>query len=1116
MRHPPTTVLALIYVLIAWYTMGMASAIAQRLQFTAYKQEDGLSSNNIDVIYQDKTGYIWVAAKGILHRFDGSTFKQYDHFRTGNLRQEIRVITEDFSDNLWVAAGGRLFRYSDQNDAFIEFAPQERNGDRDLFAYSKFIHDIHVLDSRTLLLASEKGIIQVRIDENTWNTGPLENLGVIGISEDSQGRIWAWNRWDVVVQLNSNLIEEKRFTHSEETRHTIPKSIHEVFETPDGTTWIFGSDIRYATQEDLSENRFTSLLDIDVSYSGRFVKHGIDTDGNIWIGNDQGTIFLIDYQKREIVYEQYVKAGDARGITAILIDRQGLMWIGLERNGLQKSTPVLPGVRKVDPVESAFSTRIVSKFAEDENGYIWVATDGSGLSRYDPDTDKVDCFINSANSVLDSDAIIEVFATNRGSLIVGTYPYGVYELSHNTCALKPVESLSSFRINDFYEDEHGLLWFADYEALVSYDPDTQRITRYPIPESYRSIFELHLTRWKDFIVISSWNDVSLFNVKSKKFLTNQWAYSPIPSDTTLPNELVYMSVVDAEDVLWLGTDNGLVRYNEASGTFTTFFNDAGLPGLSIKGMVFDQEGSLWLSTEQGIAQFDIHKQTTIRTFSPEDGLQAYQFTRASAFKDSKDRLYFGGHKGFNVIEPHRLNRAVHTESGLVEITAIYCLGESEDYRTDQDTQSLTGEAHRIDGLPPDIVQDSMMLRNIRFRFAHLDYFNPEKNRYLYRLIGGSDTWHATETPIVTYHALSPGFYRFEVRAINALGLPSKNTASYEFTVKPYWYETTWFYVALILTGIGCVGVIYNWRVKAINSRNEKLNQLVAKQTEEIRATNTSLAIAFEEAQVINDNLIKTNHALEHRSDQLRDSLEMNKELLGITIHDLKNPLSGIIGLAEMVIEEFREGVQATYESAIDNLPLLKYEAERMLIIIKEQLDKNDDGADSRLNKEVLILGDTISSVLRWNSKQALEKDIKIHYKANKTAIIHADIIAIQRVLDNFVSNAIKYSPPHSNVWIHVFKCKPIDDEEDTFVKVSVQDEGPGLTSEDKQKVFGKMQRLSAKPTGGEHSSGLGLYIVKQLIEAHGGHVGVDSEHGQGATFWFILPHSEQTILEQMM
>ncbi len=385
-------------------------------------------------------------------------------------------------------------------------------------------------------------------------------------------------------------------------------------------------------------------------------------------------------------------------------------------------------------------------------------------------------------------------------------------------------------------------------------------------------------------------------------------------------------------------------------------------------------------------------------------------------------------------------------------------------------------------------------------------------------IGNHNDWYQTESPSITYHNLEPGDYRFEVRGENAFGIESDNTATYEFTVEPFWYETLWFSSLMVLLGIGGVGLFFRNRIERERKYSDKLKHMVDEQTREILEINDSLSqinmdmeeknlslkTAYEEAQIINDNLIKTNQLLENRSDQLREALEKNKEILGITAHDLKNPLSGIIGLAELVLTDLHDGAQIALESAASNLPMLKDEAERMLKIIKDLLDKHREGEEIILNKEKKVLGDIVASVVRWNTKQAQNKEISIHYETEITAIVEIDVMSIQRVLDNYVSNAVKYSPLKSNIWINVYACREENDE-GSFVRVAVRDEGPGLTDDDKKKVFGKMQRLSAKPTAGEHSTGLGLFIVKQLVEAHDGEVGVESVHGEGATFWFTLP-----------
>ena len=396
-------------------------------------------------------------------------------------------------------------------------------------------------------------------------------------------------------------------------------------------------------------------------------------------------------------------------------------------------------------------------------------------------------------------------------------------------------------------------------------------------------------------------------------------------------------------------------------------------------------------------------------------------------------------------------------------------------------------------------------KNLRFYFSSTQFDAPQLARFRTRLEGLEDSWSVwTDETDRDFTNLSEGSYTFFVQARNGHGIVSDAT-SFSFVILPPWYRTVWAYALWGLAGLmlfaGGVWGVNQYQTRRLQARNKLLNRLVEEKTEEIRGKNALLQNAYDEVQTINDTLRQANDSLQERTDRLRDTLEANKEILGITAHDLKNPLGGIIGLAELVLTDARGHPPSSHESVVDNISLLKDEAERMLRIVKDLLDKHREGEHITLKKEKAILGDIISAVLRWNEQQALHKNITLHYETGDAVIVEVDVVSMQRVLDNYVSNAIKYSPFGKNVWIEVTKPGDLDD----VVRISVRDEGPGLTVEDKTKVFGKLQRLSAKPTDGEHSSGMGLYIVKKLVEAHGGSVGVESEGNLGATFWILIP-----------
>ena len=579
---------------------------------------------------------------------------------------------------------------------------------------------------------------------------------------------------------------------------------------------------------------------------------------------------------------------------------------------------------------------------------------------------------------------------------------------------------------------------------------------------------------------------------------SQWRILQIGESHELEGKLT--DIFFWSDTLRAATEEGLYDLHTSISDIPVFKKNEFIGEREINQVGIDSKGNGWVILDDTMRVAIPSADGVYATSAPMISSRIDVSDIATLFEDSDGILWFGHSRGIEraVPQPGKISTSKPTVY-LEKIAA-----------TSNDSLLLRGEA---------LFQNSLVLphkeASLRFTYAAQVFDLPDNVQYRVRLEGLNPGWTKwTRETMKEYTNLPEGSYTFMVQAKNLAGITSE-TQQFHLRVLPPWHRTGWAYTLWGLLGcllfLGAVKIVNRYQTRRLQARNEKLNKLVEEQTEEIKAKNISLSVAYEEAQVINDNLVESNRILENSMDQLRDALEANKEILGITAHDLKNPLGGIIGLAEMVIQDFENGTQSTYESAVDNLPMLKDEAERMLQIIKDLLDRHREGAHTTINKERVLLGDIVSAVIRWNKKQAKNKGIHLEYFAEENTIVDVDIMSMQRVLDNYVSNSIKYSPPHSRVWIDVKR-------EDAVVRVSVRDEGPGLTDQDMQKVFGKLQRLSATPTAGEHSTGLGLYIVKKLVSAHGGEVGVDSVYGEGASFWFTLPlvdHEKEPLNEDI-
>lgn len=241
--------------------------------------------------------------------------------------------------------------------------------------------------------------------------------------------------------------------------------------------------------------------------------------------------------------------------------------------------------------------------------------------------------------------------------------------------------------------------------------------------------------------------------------------------------------------------------------------------------------------------------------------------------------------------------------------------------------------------------------------------------------------------------------------------------------------------------------------------------------------------------------IMAEQALRKANERLEELNAQKNEFIGIAVHDLKNPLSGISALAETV-KELPDIERAEVEEYMKKIVA---SANRMFDLIKSFLNVN---AIEQGGLRVSLSPANISLVTRMATQsyllKAQAKSIALHIETGEDIHGVADESILVQVLDNLVSNALKFSPMHRSIYVRVKECSD-------GIKIEVQDEGPGLSNDDKKKLFGKFARLSARPTAGESSTGLGLSIVKTMVEAMNGKIWCESELGQGAMFCLELP-----------
>lgn len=305
----------------------------------------------------------------------------------------------------------------------------------------------------------------------------------------------------------------------------------------------------------------------------------------------------------------------------------------------------------------------------------------------------------------------------------------------------------------------------------------------------------------------------------------------------------------------------------------------------------------------------------------------------------------------------------------------------------------------------------------------------------------------------------------------------------QLSVLPSWVVSPWGYVAFVLLVLAVVIVFVYWRTAALERRREELERQVAERTQEIQRQKHRIT-------VYNRELLRTN-------DQLRRTIEEKSTLLGMAAHDLKNPLFGIRALSEILLED--EALEPKVRRKVD---LIRSSADESMHLIDDLLASVAESAQAQSEVTPVDLGTLTRWVVHSFAPHAERKDQVLHCAVEDNGcVVEGDKRRLREAISNLVSNALKYSPSGEAVEVSVAR-------EDGTVTVAVTDAGPGLSEGDQKRMFAPFQRLTPTPTGEESSSGLGLYIVKQVVDRHEGQIEVESALGEGSTFRLGFPASE--------
>jgi len=515
-------------------------------------------------------------------------------------------------------------------------------------------------------------------------------------------------------------------------------------------------------------------------------------------------------------------------------------------------------------------------------------------------------------------------------------------------------------------------------------------------------------------------------------------------------------VIDKQDNVWLGTSHGLFKYHDKK-IEKIDLGDI-YSGEAIKALATSNNG-LWIANTYGIL---FYTSNSIFFYDKSSGLPANTVTIRNLFIDSENRLWAGTAKGASYSLKTGSTAKKSTQPIILNIKIDQ---QKTTYSVDK---SLTVTNHSY----------------IEIEYVSLS-FPSEKIKYQYRVADISQNWSKTFTDKkLVLPPLSFGKHTVEIRAVQDGGdYQWSDPVQIGFKVERPWYATWWSVILYILA----FGVILYFSVKYYTWKLEQdkihLEKVIKQRTAEIEQQKEEISA---QADVMRD----ANREILKQKQNLEELINEKNGLVSVVAHDLRSPLNNVFSLVELM--EIRGELNDTQKE-------LKYNIHQVLDggrrLIQDIMDLHAmERHQSKINRTGVEIDKYITNLLATYRNAAASKGIKIFYnERNDKTLLMTDQDYLRRILDNLLTNAIKFSPTGLNIFVEL-NISPKE------IAISVADEGPGFTDDDKQKVFKQFQKLSASPTGNESSTGLGLSIVKTLVERLSGTIELISSPGKGAKF----------------
>ncbi len=1090
-----------VYLSALFFISTSTSAQDYTLQVRHLSVESGLSSRFTLCTYQDAQGFIWIGTQNGLNRWDGYEpviYTKESHQLPGN---QIKQIYEDANGFLWL-------RFEDVPQIGVFDPIQKQAIDiRDYLgssSYTTFTAIAQLRNHQLLLATADKRIYQFDGKELKLiaHLPELKTIRQLVPIPSDQSHLWLITQdhhfYYLQIGDTTAILAEQRLKIEESF------SFFRVVEVDSSGNFYFAilnpSYTNYGQQEEFNmmfaqgspkldkfrsvslEHQLPEIPDEDYFDRNVPLIHWASEDRWIVLGHPQFRHIDVYNKKGRLLFRSNPIFPKNTVIKNAYFDQNNLLWVSTEDGVyILQLRPALFSRLMYSPPGQARQLSARGMVVWEDylfgGGY-----DISGLYQFDLKSGRyktvhqiqkaIQHYYSGENTV----ALSVLLDHNKKAIWMGddnhliiryvpdadtltTYTYKGYEAP----ILKgDPEQPGAFWA--LFQDQDGCIWAGTESGLAYLWPDQPYIYRF---QQYNGFEDLANTRVTCFLQDEQgiWigSHKGIFLLSPKEGVLKHYAPK---AENFFPFSIIAHLHKDKSGDFWVATKGGgLFRWNPHTGDYQRYRTQEGLTHDILYCVYEDKFNNLWMSSNKGIMQLD-KSSGLVYSFLPRDGVVHEEFNTCAHFQAKGGRLYMGGLNGLNAFHPNDFR--VHT----INTTPLRITQLSK-------WDSYTGQSTTLERREPfdEPIHLKGSQRNLYLKFALLNYFDAQQNQYAYRIKGLAPQWNYIQENSIRLVDLPYGEYTLEIKAQGTQGNWGKPISIPIWVIRPI-YLQMWFWILILMLLIILTWGLLRWRIHLLKQSKKKLEQEVKLRTLQIE---------------------KDKATISQQAEQLRSLDKVKNRFFANISHELRTPITLILSPIEILLQQ--EEVQQS-ELLESTLEVMRRNTQQLLNLVEEILDLTKlDAVKLEISETPTHLFTYIQQIFSSFQSQASLKQIEytLSYELDKALWVRLDQKKVEKIINNLLSNALKFTPKNQSVHLSVEKTS-----KDQLL-IIVQDTGVGIDPQDLPFVFERFYQSKLPNAPVQGGSGIGLALSKELASLLKGRIEAESNPKQGSIFRLWLP-----------